>query len=78
MQRNTTGIISSLYNQFFGYDSYVTIHVESYQVLPNYEEKIMNSRKAGKFLDGINFGPIDAGKAMVLTHPPDVQTFLFY
>ena len=52
--------------QFFTYESYVTIHAETHQVLLDYGEAMVENRKASNFLEIIEFSLMDIGKATVL------------
>ena len=46
----------------------MNIHLEDHQVLLHYGKAMVEIRKFRKFIDGINFSPMDAGKSVVLAY----------
>ena len=64
-------------NQFFVYISCIIIHKEAHQVLIGYREAMLKSQKIRKFLYRINFGLMDAGKDMLLSHTQNSKNFSY-
>ena len=55
--------------KLFTYKYCGTIHVEAHQFIIDYGDAMVEIQKVRKFMDVINFGPVDAGKAVFLSHP---------